>query len=383
MAYTPFVLESPVGDSNRRDFRLLVAVSLLLGVGIAVLLSASYFKALQLYGDAFQFVYRQALWIVVGAAALATAALVSLEIIRKALPVLLAVTLVLSFLTLVPGVGARYLGARRWIFLFNVSFQPSELVKLTIVLYLAHIFSRREGDFARPLDSLLPPLLVVGLFSAIILFQNDFSTAVFVAAIALIMFFVSGVPISYFIRALFLVVPAGLIVLFSREHRVRRIIAFIDPMYDPAGSGYQVLAARSALSRGGFWGVGIGRGTRKLGNLPEAHSDFLFAVIGEEMGLAGVVFILALFAFFAFVSYRIAFRQNDGFRSLLVFGLATSIVLQALLNVAVVAGVVPATGIPLPFFSSGGSSLLISMTMCGLILNASRGEAKGEAWPRQ
>ncbi len=343
-----------------------------------MLLSASYFRAQQIYGNALEFVLRQSLWVMIGIAAMAVAIFFPLDVLRRSLPILLILTAVLALLTLVPGVGARYLGARRWIFLFNVSFQPSELVKLTAVIYLAHILSKRNGDFERPLDTLLPPFLVISGFAMIILFQNDFSTAMFVGLIALVMFFVSGVPLSYFVKLFFVMIPSVLILLFSREHRVQRIIAFIDPYFDPAGSGYQVLAARSALQRGGFWGVGIGSGTRKLGSLPEAHADFLFAVIGEELGLVGIIMIALLFGFFAARGYQLAFRQEDRYRSLLIFGLVTSIVLQAMLNMAVVAGVVPATGIPLPFFSSGGSSLLMTMAMCGFIVNAARTDGTGE-----
>ena len=185
------------------------------------------------------------------------------------------------------------------------------------------------------------------------------------------MFFVAGVPTHYFVRMFVVAVPLTLISLFSREHRVRRIMAFLNPDFDPMGSGYQVLAAQRALEQGGFWGVGIGRSVRKLGSLPEAQADFLFAVLAEELGFVGVAVILGLFLLFAGRGLHLARRQDDWFRSLLVFGLTASILFQALLNIAVVAGAVPATGIPLPFFSAGGSSLLITFAMCGLILNAS------------
>lgn len=357
---------------RRPDAYLSMAIALLLSIGLAMLLSASYFKAQQLYGNPLEFVSRQSIWVLVGLGAMVLSAVFPLDLIRKMLPIILVATFILSLMTLIPGVGARYLGARRWIFLFRVSFQPSELVKLVVILYLAHILSRWNGDFSRPQDSLLPPFLVVMAFAGVILFQNDFSTAMFIGTLALVMFLIAGVPISYFGKLFFVIIPTVLIILFSREHRVQRIIAFINPDFDPAGSGYQVLAARSALQRGGFWGVGIGAGARKLGGLPEAHSDFLFAVIGEELGFFGITMIVLLFFFFAFRGYQLAFRQQDSFRSMTVFGLVTAIALQAMLNMAVVAGVVPATGIPLPFFSSGGSSLLVTMTMCGLIINASR-----------
>jgi cell division protein FtsW len=169
-------------------------------------------------------------------------------------------------------------------------------------------------------------------------------------------------------------VPITLISLFSREHRVYRIIAFLNPDFDPTGGGYQILAARRALEQGGFWGAGIGQSVRKFGGLPEAQSDFLFAVLAEELGFVGVVLVITLFLLFAGRGFHLARRQDDWFRSLLIFGLTASILYQALLNIAVVGGVVPATGVPLPFFSAGGSSLLITLGMCGLILNGSAAE---------
>lgn len=342
-------------------------------VGLGVLWSASWFRAQQLYGEPMRFFMRQGLWVLVGIIAMCIAIFVPLEFFRRSLPAMVFLTLLITLLTFVPGVSARYMGARRWIVLFNVSFQPSELVKVTLVLYLAHIFSRRLGDFSDPLHTLVPPAIVAALFSSLILLQNDFSTAIFVVGITLALFFVAGVPLSWFLRMFVFVVPVAGIVLFAREHRVRRIIAFLRPEYDPAGSGFQILAARRALESGGFWGRGIGQGVRKLGGLPEAQSDFLFAVLGEELGFVGVFFVLALFLAFTLRGIQLAQQQEDWFRSLVIFGVTISIALQAFLNIAVVAGAVPATGIPLPFFSSGGSSLVVTFVMMGLLFNAAGG----------
>lgn len=339
-------------------------------IGLGMLWSASWYRAEQLYGDPTRFVMRQALWVVVGIVTMGVAAIVPLTIVRRFLPMIVLATVILSLLTFVPGVSARYMGARRWIILFNVSFQPSELIKLTLIIYLAHIFARNEGDFSAPVQSLLPPAVVVLLFSGIVLFQNDFSTAMFLIMLALAIFFAAGVPIAYFARMFALVVPLAFIMVFTREHRVRRIIAFLNPTHDPTGGGFQILAARRALENGGLWGVGIGRSARKLGGLPEAQSDFLFAVLGEELGFVGVVVVVLLFAAFAVRGIYLARQQDDWFRSLVILGVVAAISLQALLNIAVVVGAVPATGIPLPFFSSGGSSLLITFAMYGLLLNA-------------
>lgn len=372
-----FFAEQIDAHRSRLDPLMLAIIAILVVTGLGMLWSASWFRAEQLYGEPLRFVMRHALWLLVGSVVGLVSALIPLHWLRRMLPLLLLASIMLALLTFVPGVSARYMGARRWIILFNVSFQPSELLKLVMIIYLAHILARHQGDFSNPMSAILPPLTIVAIMATIVLLQNDFSTTVFLVTLALSMFFVAGVPLRYFLRVTALVAPVGLIALFTREHRVMRIIAFMNPEYDPTGSGYQILAARRALEQGGFWGVGIGRGTRKLGGLPEAQSDFLFAVLGEELGLVGVVLILALFLLFAGRGLHLARRQEDWFRALLVFGMTVSILLQALLNIAVVAGAVPATGIPLPFFSAGGSSLLITFAMCGLLLNGA-GTSPGE-----
>ncbi len=344
-------------------------------IGLGVLWTASWFRAEQLYGEPLRFFMRQGLWVVVGLAAMMIAMFTPLSFVRRLLPLLMLAAILLMVLTFIPGVSARYMGARRWIVLFNVSFQPSELAKLVLILYLAHIFARREGNFNDPIHTLVPPAIVAILFAGIVLLQNDFSTAIFIVALTLILFFVAGVPISWFIRMFVVLLPPTALILFSREHRVLRIIAYLRPEADPAGSGFQVLAARRALEGGGFWGTGVGRGVRKLGGLPEAQSDFLFAVLGEELGFLGVVLVLGLFLAFTLRGIYLAGRTKDWFKSLLIFGVTISIALQAFLNIAVVAGAVPATGVPLPFFSSGGSSLVITFVMVGLLLNAASPEA--------
>ncbi len=370
MAKRGFFAEQIERNSARFDPLLIGLLSVLVIVGLGMLWSASWFRAEQLYGDPTRFVMRQAMWTTVGMAVLLAAAVFPLDIVRKYLPLVVLTTTIILLLTFVPGVSARYMGARRWIILFNVSFQPSELVKVTMVLYLAHIFARREGDFSQPVQSLLPPFLVVVVLAGIVLAQNDFSTAIFLVSMALTMFLVAGVPLSYFVRMFAVIVPLSLILVFTREHRVRRIIAFLRPSHDPSGGGFQILAARRALENGGLWGVGIGQSVRKFGGLPEVQSDFLFAVLAEELGLVGVVLVTLLFSAFALRGLYLASRQEDWFRSLLISGMVASITLQAFLNIAVVAGAVPATGIPLPFFSSGGSSLVVTFAMCGLIINA-------------
>jgi len=354
------------------DLLLVLSQVALIGLGIAVLFSASYPHAQALFQDPYHFLRRQLLWILIGTLAAIIAAQVPLELVRRSIPALVVVAFVLMVLTLVPGVSVPVQGARRWLFLFGISFEPSELVKLAVVLYLASILSKKQDRMDDAVNALLPPLVVVGVFVALTYLQNDFSTAFFILIVSLAMFLVAQVQLLHLVLLSVLVVPLGGVLLFTKTHRVRRLMAFLNPLADPRGSGYQIIASQAALSGGGFWGRGLGKGIKKLGGLPEAHSDFIFAVIGEEAGFLGALFVLLLFVVFAWRGYAVAFRATVSFHRYLAFGLTTLIFLQAILNIAVVAGLVPATGIPLPFFSSGGSSMLVSLTMCGLLVNLSK-----------
>jgi cell division protein FtsW len=361
---------------RRTDVGLLLVLVLLVGFGLSALFSASYDWAAKLYSDPMRLIRRQAIWVLLGAGVATLLYRIPLEFLRTLVPVMLITALALMGLTFVPGLGEEYLGGRRWILVFGSSFQPSELVKVALVFYLAHIMDRKQYKLDDEMNSVLPPLIIVGAFVALIYLQNDFSTAVFVLVIALAMLWVARVRLRFFVGFFLVSAPLLTILLLTREHRVRRILAFLDPSVDQFGSGYQVLAAQRALEYGGFWGRGIGQSIQKYGSLPEPHSDFVFAVLGEELGFVGVVAALALFALLAVKGYRLAFSATTRFRSLLAFGLTSVIVLQALLNMAVVCGLVPATGIPLPFFSHGGSAILMTLSMAGLLLNVAREESR-------
>lgn len=356
----------------RGDRLLVLVLILMLGVGLSVLLSASAYYAERLFQDPYYFFKRQLLWVLLGVTALLAAAHVPLDFLRRATPLIVAMALILTILTFVPGIGQPIMGARRWLFLFGQSFEPSELVKFSLVLYLAAIFSKKQDRINDPINSLLPPLLVVSLFVTLIYLQNDFSTAFFILLIALSMFLIAQVRIVYFILLSLLFVPVGGMLLFTKAHRVRRLMAFLNPLADPSGSGYQVIAAQTAFVSGGFWGRGLGRGVKKLGGLPEAHSDFIFAVVGEEAGFLGAVLVLVLFLLLAWRGYSLVVRGRDSYSRYLAFGITSTITLQALLNIAVAIGLVPATGIPLPLFSSGGSSMLVTLMMGGVLINLSR-----------
>jgi cell division protein FtsW len=376
---------------RRGDMVLVMLLVVILGVGIAMLFSASSSFSGRTRGDPLFLVKRQLIWGALGTAAAFVVSLTPLEVFRRRMPLVVLGTLAALLLPFLPGVGTSVLGSRRWVSLLGLSFQPSELVKVVIVLYLASYFARRQGgavdapadgapavgDQQAPehltMNSLIPPLVVTLLFAGIILLENDYSTAVFVLAVALSMFFIARVRVLHLLLVGLFSVPVGFLLLFTREHRVQRLLAFFDlPSYSQ-GTGYQVVTAKAALVAGGLWGRGLGRSAAKLGPLPMSYSDFIYTVIGEETGLLGALFVLALFGLLAWKGYAIAARSVDPFCRYAAFGLTTAICLQAFLNMAVAVGLVPTTGVTLPFFSAGGSSLFVTLVMAGLLFNFSRG----------
>jgi cell division protein FtsW len=246
------------------------------------------------------------------------------------------------------------------------------LVKLTLPLYLAHIFDKKQDRIGSVASGALPPALITALFFMLIYLQNNFSTALFIAVNGLFLFFLAGVKLRFFFSAAAILLPLSTLLIFSKEHRLKRLISYIWPEWEPLGAGYQVRSSILSIGSGGFWGKGIGRGTRKIASVPEIHSDFIFSSFAEEFGFIGVVLCFLLFALFTIRGYRAALAAEDGFRRLLACGFTTMIGSQALVNIAVVSGALPATGIPLPFFSAGGSSLATTLLAAGLLVNVSR-----------
>ncbi|HOX32270.1 MAG TPA: putative peptidoglycan glycosyltransferase FtsW [Spirochaetales bacterium] len=353
------------------DAGLLAATFLLAGTGFAALWSASSGYALSLGKEAQHFALRQALFMLPALLVYAASASIPLERLRsRVVPITLGAlaTLVLPF---VPGLGENRNGASRWISLGFTTFQPSELWKLASILYLAHILDRR----AREGGSLAPPLLIAALGCLAVYLQNDFSTAVIVGAAAAAMFWIAGAPPSFFLGLGAAAAPLAALSVLTSDFRLRRILAFLFPAYEPHGQGYQVLGSLRAIRSGGFLGKGIGLGTMKLSSVPEVQSDFVFAAWAEETGFLGVAAFFLLWAFFSWRALRAAFAEEDPFRSYLGAGLAALLLLEVSVNVAVAGGLVPATGIALPFFSAGGTSLLSTACACGALYNLSRGRS--------
>jgi len=352
-----------------RDGILGISIFMLFALGMVMLFSASYHRSLILYHDPLRFFLNQISYGALGLLGLVVFNFLPVNFFRKAAPFVLLLSLILLIMPFIPGLGAEYLGGRRWIRLGNYSFQPVELIKISMVLYIASYFTVKAEDFeTNPFRTLLPPLGILTLICVMVFFQNDFSSALFIFILGMSMFFAAGVPLRYFVGLLIILIPVLVWVVYSKEHRLERILTYLNLQADPLDAGYQVLASLSALQKGGLAGVGIGQGVKKLGTLPEAQSDFIFAVLGEELGFIGVFLVIALFAIVAWRGYHYCMQEEDIFKRMVVFGLTSALVLQAVINLGVVSSLLPATGMTLPFFSSGGSSLLASLCMAGILL---------------
>jgi len=349
-----------------------ICVILLMGLGLVTLYSASYSFAARFFRHGNYFIIRQIIFAAAGIVLFIIFSRISLGFLRKCVLPLFFISALLCVLTMVRGIGVERYGASRWIEIGPLSYQPSEMVKFVLPLYLAHLLDKKADNLDNFYSGILPPVLVTGLFFALIYIQNNFSTAVFIVFNAMVVFFLAGMRYRYFFAAIAMIAPISALLVFTKEHRVRRLVSFLRPEWDPLGSGFQVQASREAIISSGFWGKGIGEGTRKIASIPEIHSDFIFSAYVEETGFIGIMLIFALFALFAVLGYKAALDSKTLFARLLAAGLTTMIVSQTLLNTAVVSGALPATGIPLPFFSAGGSSLITTLICAGLIANVAR-----------
>lgn len=366
--------------AERRVFRggyvdtgLLISIILLWGLGLLILYICSANYAQRIFSDPHYFIKRQLIMSVVGLGVMVVTFLAPHLVIRRSLPWIMVGVLVLCVLCFVPGISSPRNGAHRWITipLLGDTFQPSELVKIAVVLYLANWFDKfvkRAEDNHR---SLFPPVVVLCAFSAIVMAQDDFSTALLIFVTGFLLMYVAGARLGRLIPFMILAVGAMLIFVFTSTFRVNRLIAFVNPNFDTHGYNYQTAAARTAISAGGFLGNGFGAGLEKINRVPEVHTDYVFSGWAESMGFLGVLAYFLILTFFAWRGYTLIVGSKNKFSALTAFGITTSIVIQSLLNCGVVCGALPVTGITLPFFSSGGSSLLITCCMCGLLLNIS------------
>lgn len=338
--------------------------------------SSSY--AQNMWKDPFRFVNRQLVSSLIGFVIMLCMAVVDVEKLRKILPVIVFGSIVLCLLTFVPKLGVERNGARRWLRIpYFSTFQPSEAIKFAMVLYLANLFDKQE-TLPEDEKTVFPAFLGLLIFTVIIFAQQDFSTGLFVFVIGLMIFFVTGAKLAWFIPFAGLGIPAAALMILLKPYRVNRLIGFFAPDSYQQTFNWQVNGAKNAIVDGGFWGQGIGSGLTKLSGVPEIQSDYIFAGWSEAEGLFGVALYFVILGIFTFRIYKICMYCGNRFAAIASFGFGATIVTQSLLNIAVVGGVLPSTGIPLPFFSSGGSSIIFTLAMCGFLINASRIEPRDE-----
>jgi cell division protein FtsW len=348
-----------------------VVVGVLVALGIVMVFDVTYFYGQEKYGDPLRFFRRHVLAVGAGAVAFALAASLPLPAYRRlALPGLAAalagIALVLSPL------GVAYGGAQRWLHLAGVSVQPSELAKFALVLYLAWTLARRREQLDDFRAAVTPPLVVVCAMAILLLLEPDFGTAVLLGGVFVAMLFVAGVPMRYLAMLHVIALPAALLVALTADYRKVRIMSFLDPWGDPRNSGFQLIQSLIGFGSGGLGGLGLGESRQKMFYLPAAHTDFVFSVIGEELGLIGALVVLLLFAVLGARGARIAQRHADPFGRLLAFGLTALVTLQAVVNMAVVLGLLPTKGLPLPLVSYGGSAMVMALASVGALYSLSR-----------
>ncbi|MBN2158281.1 MAG: putative lipid II flippase FtsW [Spirochaetes bacterium] len=355
--------------SREPDMVLFVVILSLIGIGIVMSYSASAVYALKTFGDTYYFLKKQLLWLALGFTLLLVFKEIDYRRYMRHTKIMLLVSVVLLTLVFIPGIGHSAKGSARWLGIGSVAFQPAEFVKLAVVIYLAKVFSSDAGDHFAQI--LIPVVIISGIFLMIML-QPDFGTAIDILIVSVFILFVSGFPFTYILILAILSIPMFYIMIYMVDYRKDRIIAFLDPWAYRYGIGYHIIQAFIAFKMGGLFGVGLGNGTQKLARLPEPHTDFIFAVIAEETGLLGTVLIVLLFAVLLWRGILIATAAQDNFGKLLAVGLSIMIVVQAFINMGVVTGALPTKGIPLPFISYGGSSLMSNMIAAGILLNVSR-----------
>ena len=370
-----FYANKPSQNYNKIDIWLLGSMLLLWGLGIFTLYICSQNFALRAFGNPVYFVNRQLLCSAVGFIFFAGFVITDMKYVRKFVSVIVIISFVLCILTFIPGISIIKNGARRWIRMpGNFTFQPSELVKFSLVLFLANYFDKQDKLLDEEEKTVFPCVIVLVLFAGIIFAQKDFSTGVFVTLIGILLFFVSGAKLVWIFPFALIAVPAAFLMITLNPYRLQRLIGWISPDEFSSSINYQSLNAKRAISAGGVWGSGIGAGLSKINSIPEVQADYIFAGWAESMGYVGVVLYFVLLAFFAYRGYKAAFNNPDKFTALSTFGCVSVIVFQSLVNTMVVCGLLPSTGINLPFFSLGGTSIVITLAMCGFIVNASRCE---------
>lgn len=345
---------------------------LLLGIGTIMIYSTSAIYADQQYGDSLFFLKRHLVWIFIGLIGMFFAWRMDYHILRKYSKVLMFVGIALLCLVYFPGIGKKAGGARRWISFAGFGFQPSEAAKLALVVYLSDMFVRKQRWIKEFWRGLVPILVITGIVMILILKQPDLGTVIAIGMVVCILLFVAGIRLQYLAIMGLSALPFLYVFIFRVPYRRARIMNFLNPWGDPQGAGFQIVQSFLALGSGGLFGVGLGQSRQKLFYLPAAHTDFIFSIIGEELGLLGTLLVLGLFIGLVWCGAKIALKTVDLFGHFLAVGIVSTIALQTVINIGVATGSFPTKGLPLPFISFGGSNMVMFLISIGILLSIHR-----------
>ena len=358
------------------DKLLLFAVILIAIFGIVMIYSASSIWALYKFGDAFKYVKAQSAFFIIGLFLIFIFSKIDINILYKKSNLILLCCFILLVLVLIPGIGTVRNGSRSWFGIGGLGIQPSEFAKLGLIIYVSKYLSSNNRIIKDIRKGVFPILLVIGVFFLLIMLEPDFGTGMVIVLTLVVMIFTSGVKLSFFVKVGLVGLLGIVLLIIVAPYRMERIVSFLNPWVDPLGSGYQIIQSLYAIGPGGLLGQGFMESRQKQFYLPEPQTDFIFSIISEEFGFLGILIVSSFLLFIFYRILRIALRQNNLFKKYLTFGLGFGIIIQSILNISVVIGLIPVTGVTLPFMSYGGSSLLISMMSVGIILNVSREDDK-------
>jgi cell division protein FtsW len=362
-----------IKKSRGLDPFLLTGIALILAFGIVMATSSSYIIAAGKFGDGFYYAKKQGMAMVIGLSVMCLFSLVNPGFWKLAVYPLLGAGILMLGLIFVPGIGVEMGGAHRWLRLpLGFYFQPSEFIKFALINFFAWSLAKKGDSISDFAIGFLPHILVMGLVVLLILIQPDFGSAVIITTVGFLMLFVAGVKLQHLLGCLILCLPFLYQFAVSSQYRLSRIKIFLDPWIDPLNSGFQIIQSLVAFGCGGLWGVGIGKGIQKLYYLPQPHTDFIFAVVGEELGLVGVISFILIFYVLICRGLVAAIRSRDEFRRYLAFGITSLIGLQATVNMAMTMGMLPTKGLPLPLVSLGGTSLIMNLAGLGVLMSIVR-----------
>lgn len=357
-----------IKKNKQTNIWLILCVALLVVIGFIFVYSASMYSAELNYGDKFYFLKKQIIGAVVGTFALILMANIDYNILNKHKIPIFIVGLVLLALVFIPGLGVSNYGAQRWIKMPGFTIQPSEIAKFGFVIFSAGYLSKNK-DIVGTFKGILPVLVAGGLTCALIILEPNMSITICVLLVMFLMLFVGGAKIKHFLILSVPVILAGVLLIIIEPYRMERLVAFINPWANPQGEGYQLIQSLYGLSAGGLFGVGLFNSRQKYLFLPFSESDFIFSIIGEELGFAGCLLVILIFAFLIYLGIKIAMQAPNRFGSFLATGIIAIIGAQVLINIAVVSASIPPTGVPLPFISAGSTALVVFMASIGILLN--------------